>query len=61
VAVEEHMHTHDRDGIYHNKLEANACYERASTNQGRKLWTSVTYTSSTIEISVQDKIKYSNY
>jgi len=47
------MHTHDRDGIYHNNLEAKACYERACTNKGSKLWTSVIYTSSTIQISVQ--------
>jgi hypothetical protein len=47
------MHTHDQDDIYHNKLEAGTCYERASTNKGSKLLTSVIYTSSTIEISVQ--------
>jgi len=54
------MHTHDQDGIYHNKLRANTSYERVSTNQGRELWTSVIFASSTIEISVQGNMKYSN-
>jgi len=48
------------DGIYHNKLEANTGYERASTNKHSKLWTSVIYTSPIMEISIQDNTKYSN-